>query len=84
MRNLYDTDLDLAERCAARRQYRILRIAMYGDIEYTGWDRPAYQGCYGLDRDEAKKRIAADLSARLGGDEFILLLPDKPIEPIPK
>ena len=58
MRNLYDTDLDLAERCAARRQYRILRIAMYGDIEYTGWDRPAYQGCYGLDRDEAKKRIA--------------------------
>ena len=56
-RNLHETDLTLEDRCAARRHYRILRIAIYGDIAYTGWDRPALQGCYGLERDEAKKRI---------------------------
>lgn len=57
MRNLVDSDLSLADRCAARRQYKTLRLAMYANIEYTGWDRPAYQGCYGMDRDAAKKFI---------------------------
>lgn len=51
-------DLDLEDRCAARRQYRTLRIAMYAPQSYTRPDRPSYQGCYGMDRDEAKKFLS--------------------------
>lgn len=58
-RNLFETDLELIDRCAARRHYRILRLAIYAPISYTGWDRPSYQGCYGMDRDEAKAYIRA-------------------------
>jgi hypothetical protein len=54
---LWNTDLDLAERCAARRQYRILRIALYApqcsEYSRTGM----FQGAYGMTRDDAKKRI---------------------------
>ena len=50
-------DLDLIDRCAARRHYRILRIAMYAPQSYTGPDRPCYQGCYGMERKDAKEFI---------------------------
>lgn len=52
-------ELDLADRCAARRQYRILRIAVYANQEYTGSDKPAYQGCYGMDREPARAFLHA-------------------------
>jgi len=57
--NLYDLELDAADRCAARRQYRTLRIAVYAPQSYTGPDRQSYQGCYGMERDEARDFIAA-------------------------
>jgi hypothetical protein len=47
-------DLDERERCAIRRHYRDLRLAIYApqSSEYA-WNG-MYQGCYGMDRDEAK------------------------------
>jgi hypothetical protein len=30
---------------------------MYANIEYTGWDRPAYQGCYGMEREQTRDRL---------------------------
>lgn len=51
---LNEMDLDLVDRCAARRQYRILRIAIYAPDGAQG-DR--FHGHYGLSREEAKGRI---------------------------
>lgn len=48
-------DLNLADRCAMRRQYRDLRIAIYAPQSYTGPDRESYQGCYGMSRERAKE-----------------------------
>lgn len=47
------------DRAACRRQYKILRIAIYAPQTYTGPDRESYQGCYGLDRQEAKQALFA-------------------------
>lgn len=47
-------ELTKEDRAACRRQYKILRIAVYAPQTYTGPDRPCYQGCYGKDRQEAK------------------------------
>lgn len=54
---LSNLDLDLIDRCAARRHYRILRIAMYAPQSYTGPDHPCSQGHYGMSRSEAKEFI---------------------------
>lgn len=46
-------DLDQADRCYARRAYRILRIAVYAPQSSPHARHGMYQGCYGMDRDEA-------------------------------
>lgn len=50
MCHLYE--LDLADRCAMRRQYRTLRLVIYAP-QSSGYT-PMLQGCYGLSREEAK------------------------------
>lgn len=54
-----DYELDLADRCAVRRQYRSLRIAVYASQKYTGLTQPACQGWYGMSRDDARQFLAA-------------------------
>lgn len=56
--NMVMTDLDPVDRCAMRRHYRDLRIAVYAPQSYTGPDRQSYQGCYGMGRTEAKEFLA--------------------------
>lgn len=55
--NLSELDLDVTERCAARRQYRSLRIAVYAPQSYTGPDHPSCQGFYGMSRHDARNFI---------------------------
>lgn len=54
--NLYE--LEAADRCTIRRWYKALRIAIYAPQSYTGPDRESYQGCYGMERQEAKGLLA--------------------------
>lgn len=57
--NLHLLDLDLADRCAVRRQYRILRIAIYAPQSSEYAVNGMYQGCYGMDREQAKQALWA-------------------------
>ena len=52
-------DLSKEDRAACRRHYKILRIAIYAPMTFTGPDRESYQGYYGLDRQEAKQVLFA-------------------------
>jgi hypothetical protein len=51
--NLWETDLDLEDRCAARRQYRTLRLVIYAP--QSSGRGEMYQGCYGMSREDAKR-----------------------------
>lgn len=55
--NLWDMDLDLADRCSARRQYRAVRIVTYAKQSSPCAKNGLYQGHYGKDRDQAKRFI---------------------------
>jgi len=57
--NLYLTDLSWTDRCACRRQYRTLRIAMYAPQDSPYANNGMYQGCYGLSRTEARQYLVA-------------------------
>jgi hypothetical protein len=54
---LDNMELSVADKCAARRQYRTLRIAMYVSQSSPYSEKGMYQGCYGMDREEAKQFI---------------------------
>ena len=53
--NLYLTDLSWPDRCACRRHYRILRIAMYAPQNSPYAKHGMYQGCYGMHRVDARR-----------------------------
>lgn len=55
---LTNMDLDPIDTAAARRHYRILRIAIYAPQRSIYAHDTMYQGCYGLSREEAKQFIA--------------------------
>jgi hypothetical protein len=55
--NLFESDLSVADKCAARRQYRTLRLAMYAPQSSEYAVNGMYQGCYGHDRDGAREII---------------------------
>lgn len=52
-------ELTKEDRSACRRQYKILRIAVYAPQTYTGPTNSCYHGYYGLDREEAKQALFA-------------------------
>jgi hypothetical protein len=54
---LTELDLSAADRCAARRQYRTLRIAQYAPQTSPFARDGMYQGHYGMGRDQAKAFI---------------------------
>ena len=47
-------DLELIDRVAMRSQYRRLRMAMYAPQSSPYAAHGMYQGCYGMNTDEAK------------------------------
>lgn len=55
--NLFESDLSLADRCAARRQYRTFRLAMYAPQSSEYAKSGMYQGCNGFSRPVAKRII---------------------------
>ena len=55
--HLWNLELDLADRCAARRQYRSIRIVMYAPQSSPYAANGMCQGWYGKSREEAKRFI---------------------------
>ena len=56
--NLFDTDLSVEDKCAARRQYRTLRLTMYAPQSSPYAKNGMSQGHCGYSRNAAKEVVS--------------------------